>query len=199
MLKEIFLVDNNRKPLYTQPLLKQPMVLSMEDQFSIYVEQLRDGRVRKIDEILDPVFLDIHEAELSCKASVHVVGEAYLADGDLILHLQSVKTTVMMPCSICNNFIAVPVEISNIYHTELLSSIRTGIYSFKEMLREELLLEVPQFAECGDACPMRKELASYLQSARSDADKQGIESYKPFADLRDLDVNMTYKKKKTKN
>src|SRR5437016_1307196 len=104
----------------------------MDDQFHIYVEQLRKGRDRKIDESLDPAFLDIHEAELSCEAPVHIEGEAYLADNDLIVHLNRAKTEVLIPCCICNEPVTVPIEIQDFYHSEPLEQIPTGIYNFKE-------------------------------------------------------------------
>jgi uncharacterized metal-binding protein YceD (DUF177 family) len=168
----------------------------MDDQFAIFVEQLRNGRERIIHESLSPAFLEINEPELSCDAPVDVEGEAYLAEDSLVVHFSRVTTSVWIPCSICNSLVAVPVELDNFYHSELLAQIPTGIYSFKEILRETLLLEVPHFAECEGSCPRRKEIGHYLKSDSS-TDALSAEGYQPFADL-DEQLNKTDKKNKTK-
>jgi uncharacterized metal-binding protein YceD (DUF177 family) len=153
----------------------------MDDDFKIFVEQLRNGHERKIEEVLDPEFLDIHEKDLSFRKKVYLKGKAYLAEDELILHWDA-QTEAEISCSICNEPVSIGIQIQDFYHAEPLSEIKTGIFNFKDLLRETILLEVPPFAECHQGkCPKRKEIKKYLK----DPSKKGLdeERYHPFADL----------------
>lgn len=154
----------------------------MDDDFKIYVEQLREGREKKIRETLTPDFLEIHEPDLSFEKPVELEGVAYLAENELILHWD-VNAEALVSCSICNEKVAVPLHIQNFYYSESLDEIKSGIYNFKDLLRETILIEVPLFAECnGGNCPHRKEYADYLKEpSLSQTDED--EGYHPFADL----------------
>ena len=144
----------------------------------IYIEQLRNGHVEKINEIVPPDFLDITERDLAFKDPVAIEGEAYIASDDLILRL-AVETHALIPCSICNENVKVQIQISNLTHAEPLGQIKSGVFDFMELLREAILLETPAFAECNDGkCSKRKEIKKYLKDP---AEKQ--EGYRPFADL----------------
>ena len=152
----------------------------MDDDFKIYVEQLREGRERKIHESLSPEFLDIHEDDLAFEKPVELEGVAYLAENELILHWD-IRTEALVSCCICNEKVPVPLHIQNFYYSESLDEIKTGIYNFKELLRETILIEVPLFIECKGNCPSRKEYAEYLKNpSESQSDEEG---YHPFADL----------------
>ena len=110
-----------------------------------------------------------------------VKGEAYLAEQSLILHL-NIETFCKIPCSICNSPVRVPVQLKNFYHTVPLEEIRGGIYNFKELIREAILIETPHFAECNDGlCPRRQEIQKYLKDESKDTSAE--EGYHPFADL----------------
>lgn len=154
----------------------------MDDVFKIYVEQLRDGHEEKIHEKLDPNFLEINEPELTFDKPVKVEGAAYLAERELVLHWD-IQTEALIPCSICNEPVRVTIHIPNFYYSESLEEIKTGIYNFKNLLRETILLEVPPFVECnGGNCPKRKEYHKYLKET-SDQPSDQEEGYQPFADL----------------
>lgn len=151
------------------------------DVFSIYIEQLRGGIEEKIDETLDPSFLDIHEDDLRFTHSVQLSGCAYLADSELVLHW-NVHTIAQVPCTICNEQIALPIKIENFYACEPVDEIKSGVFNFKDLLRETILLEIPHFVECRDGkCPKREEYRVYLKkSSDLPAEEEG---YHPFADL----------------
>lgn len=154
----------------------------MDDAFKIYVDQLREGQEKQIDESFNADFLDINEDDLSFKDPVQLKGVAYLADDELILNL-NVHTDAKMRCAICNESVNVPISIENFYTAEPISEIKTGIYDLREMLRETILLEVPAFTECNQGkCPKRKEFAKYLKED-SNLSKEQEEGYHPFADL----------------
>ena len=157
----------------------------MDDAFKIYVEQLRDGRIEEIHEKFDPAFLDVKEEELSFEDEMSVDGKAYLADDELILNFD-VTTSAKMPCSVCNRPLKISIDIKEFYFAEPLEKIKSGIYNFKDILRENILLEIPGFIECEQGnCPARKEIAKYLKKSsadekQSDSDEEG---YHPFADF----------------
>lgn len=154
----------------------------MDDEFKIFVEQLREGNEQTIQEKLTPDFLDIQDKELIFDKEVELTGKAYLAQDELILYW-NIYTTAKIPCPICNEMVNFSVAIENFYASEPLDEIKTGIYNFKDLLRETILLEVPLFMECqGGKCPKRKELAKYLKQPTDQVTNQE-EGYQPFADL----------------
>ena len=154
----------------------------MDDVFKIYVEQLRDGREEKIHEKLNPEFIDIHEKDLSFEKDVELEGVAYLAEHELILHWD-IKAEAVVSCSICNEPVKIPIHVKNFYYSEPLEQIKTGIYNFKDLLRETILLEVPLFAECNEGnCSKRKEYNKYFKEPSNQSSEED-EGYQPFADL----------------
>lgn len=152
------------------------------DGFKIYVEQLKGGYVEKIREVFSPDFLDIHEKELAFLDPIFVEGEAYLAEGSLVLRLQ-ILTEATLPCKICNEPLKVPLRLNDFYQTEPLENIKSGVFSMKTLLREAILLDVPTFAECNQGkCPSRTELEKFLKKSPS-AEKSDTTGYRPFEGL----------------
>lgn len=153
----------------------------MDERFRIYVEQLRDGRETIINEVIEPAFLHTEDSELVFKKDVTVKGQAYLASSDLVLHL-NINAEAQIPCSICNEMVPIDIKIKDLYFSEPLSEIKTGIFSFEELLRESILLEVPLFTEChGGKCPRRSELAKFMKEPGKDGRSE--DTYHPFSDL----------------
>lgn len=152
----------------------------VKSSFNIHLEQLKNGNHIAIDENVSPDFLDVNEKELSFKDDVSIQGETYLAGDSLILHLTLIAHGVL-PCTICNQPVQTDINVVNLYHAEPVDEIKGGIFNFKDVVREAILLEVPSFAECEGQCPKRKELKKYLKS--SDERKNEDEGYHPFKDL----------------
>jgi uncharacterized metal-binding protein YceD (DUF177 family) len=160
----------------------------MDERFKIYIDQLRDGEVENLLEEFSPEFLDVNEPDLKFIDPINLRGEAYLAENMLMLHLD-IKTACMIPCSICNESVKVPIEIIGFYHAVPLDEIKGGIFYFQEMLRETILLNTPILAECNQGkCPQRTSLQKYLKPESSSGSREGDDGYHPFADL-DLDKN----------
>jgi uncharacterized metal-binding protein YceD (DUF177 family) len=150
------------------------------DRFRIYVEQLREGHTELISESFLPDFLEILERDMAFCDPVLIKGEAYLADEMLILHFD-IKTSAIIPCSICNEPVKVETHIQEFYHAVPLHEIKTGIYNFKEILRETILLDTPLLAECDQGkCPKRQELQKYFKKSSTGNEEEG---YQPFAHL----------------
>lgn len=156
----------------------------MDDAFKIYVEQLRDGHSEKIQETFPPDFLEVNDQDLSFVDPVVIKGEAYLAENMLVLHLD-IKTKGTLPCVICSAPVKVPVEIDGFYHAIPIEEIKGAVYNVKEILRETIILETPQRAECHQGkCPQRQTLKKYLKEENpKEKGQDNQEGYKPFADL----------------
>lgn len=160
----------------------------IDDHFRIFVEQLREGQVEEIQEEFSPQFLDVHERDLSFKSPVVISGQAYLADDELVLHFD-IHAKATIPCLVCNDPVDVDIAIKGFYHAVPLKEIKTGVYDFKEILRETILLETPLLAECHQGkCPQRKTLEKFFKQGNALGDnKSDEEGYRPFAGL-DFDV-----------
>lgn len=155
----------------------------MDERFRVYVEQLHDGKVTTIDEVIEPTFLLAKkDSDLAFTKDVNVKGQAYLACSDFILNL-SVTAQALIPCSICNEQVPIDIKIKDFYYSQPLDEIKSGIFSFEDLLREIILIEVPLFAECNEGhCPQRKEVAKYMKEPNGKGDRS-IETYQPFSDL----------------
>lgn len=152
----------------------------MDDSFKIYIDRLNVGDEEVIEETFNPDFMEIDEKELSFPFPIHVFGKAYLTKEDLFLDF-SLSTFALMPCAICNEMSKVPIKIEHFSHTENLKDIHGGIFNFKNLIREALLLELPLAIKCqGDNCPEQEYVLKYMKKNKGDEEKR---SFHPFADL----------------
>ena len=147
----------------------------MKEEYRIYVDRLREGVVEKIKQVCSPEFLDVEEEDVRFEALVMVEGEAYTAEQSLILKVH-IETTAIMPCSVCNEDVEVKLNIPSFYHCVPISEIKGNVLDFREVIREDILLETSEFAECNQGnCSKRKEIEKYMGNRE--------EGQKPFADL----------------
>ena len=154
----------------------------MEDEFKIFVDQLRDGHEKLIQESLSPKFMDVRENDLEFKKNIELNGTAYTADSELILNW-NIEAEALVACAICNEKVPVAIQIDNFYHTEPLAEIKGAVFNFKDLLREIILLEVPAFAECNQGkCPKRQEVSKFIKEPTQDQTDEE-DGYHPFADL----------------
>lgn len=148
----------------------------MDDTFKIYVDQLREEEQQEISECCPPDFLFVEGGELEFKRSVVFSGVAYLVADNLLLNLH-IEAEVLLPCIVCNEWVPIDLVLDNLYLAQRIDEIKDGVYDFKEALREEILLEVPRFAECNEGdCSQRKEIKNYLREEKED-------TYHPFEGL----------------
>lgn len=139
----------------------------MNEDFLINVDQLRKKGNLNLDLALSSDFLGIDQEGVHFDSPVDIQGEAYIVDDRLILHLDLVVPATV-PCTICNGEASVHVKINNFYHIEEIKKLKTTIFDFSKVLREEILLEIPKFAECKDGnCPDREEMKHYLRPNKS--------------------------------
>ncbi len=139
----------------------------MHQDFTINTDRVGKSGPIKINFETDTGFLEVNESRLTFADSVKIEGEAYVVEGELILNLKA-SCSVQMPCVVCNQPASRPVEIKNFYHAENVKQIRGAQFNFSQILREEILLEVPHFIECNlGSCPERAFIKSYIKSCQS--------------------------------
>lgn len=150
------------------------------DQLIIYTEQLRDGHKESIRLDLDPSFLDVHEKELVFNTPVHIEGEVYATATHLVFHL-TVSAQAQLTCSVCNGPLAFALKIENLYHTISLNELKSAVFDYSPLIREEILLQIPPFAECNNGqCPERASLSSFLKNEET---KKNPPTHFPFSNL----------------
>ncbi|MCX6987995.1 MAG: hypothetical protein NTZ52_00570 [Chlamydiae bacterium] len=150
----------------------------------LFIDRLQEGQIEKFSHELPPEALGLTDIDLSFTEKVSVSGTAYVAIDHLILKLQA-DSKISMPCSICNEQTEMKIELSDFYHTELLSDISGGVFDFTQLLREDLLLQVPHFTECNKGkCPERESITHYLkkETALAATSNSGPTHY-PFSNL----------------
>lgn len=134
----------------------------MKKELPIYIDRLRDGRVEKITEELDPKVLDISDSEIDWPGPVYVTGEAYLAEDFLLVSL-SIKAEVLLHCRVCNEQFSYPITLSKIDQEVPLEEIHDAAFDALALIREVLLVEIPFYPQCGGAaCNNRSKLEKYF-------------------------------------
>lgn len=152
--------------------------MEKDDRFKIFIEQLRDGHVEKIDESFESSFLGVEEPDLRFKGNVAVKGEAYIAGDELVLHL-AIQANSVVPCKVCNAPVDVQLDLPNVYEVVPLEEVPHGVFSMREILRQVILLDRVEFAECNEGnCPHRPEITPYMHKPSSAS---------PFDQLREDD------------
>lgn len=155
----------------------------MNDEFKIFVDQLRGGKIENIDYSFPTDLLEVIEADLSFYDNVVVGGEAYVANNDLVLHLD-IETKGLVPCLVCNEPVDIELQIAGHYHIVSLKEIKTGVFNMRELIREVILLDIPEFAECEEGnCPKRKEFKKYLKESPAQKKHEDQDCFQPFMDL----------------
>lgn len=149
----------------------------MDEEFKIYIHRLYEGREETIKETFSPSFMEIQERELQFTKPITLTGSAYLADQTLIL-VWNVHTFALIPCAICNQMVEQEIDIKNFNAQIEIETIAGGVFNFKELLRECVLLELPFVLECHNGhCPERKNLVHFLDK------KDKEDGYHPFSEL----------------
>ena len=154
----------------------------MSPQLKIYIDRLKDGHAEKIDETINSEILAVQEEHLSFLGQISIAGQAYLAEDHLIIN-SKISSVALIPCSICNKPVEVPIVLENFYFTIPLNELNSSVFDLTDEVREAILLQLPAFAECLEGrCPERTEIQEYLKKSDINA-KEKDQSNFPFADL----------------
>jgi uncharacterized metal-binding protein YceD (DUF177 family) len=144
-------------------------------QLVFFIDRLQEQEAEEVVCQLPPTSMEVDEPTLAFREPVNIQGEAYLADNYVVFH-GSATTQASIPCTVCNEWVAIPVKLEEFYHAEPVEQAVKGAIDFGPIIRDALLLEVPQFAECGGGqCPKRAELVPFLRAEKPAAS--------PFKDL----------------
>ncbi len=154
-----------------------------EKELKIFIEQLKGGTEEDLELIAPSHILQIKEEELSFADPIKLSGKAYTTSTDLVIHLHC-KTKATLPCSICNEKTTISLDTEMECHTFDLAELKSTIFDYTDLVREEILLRVPQFVECNSGqCPERAVLNKYAK--KPDTGKRSSESVEyPFAHLK---------------
>jgi uncharacterized metal-binding protein YceD (DUF177 family) len=161
------------------------------EEFRIYLDRLKNGSIEKLGGSFSTEFLELKERDLFFSDSLEITGEIYLTDNTLVLHF-AIEAVSLQPCLVCNETCSCKIRVKNHYHTEDVSQIKSGIFDFRQVMRDAILLEVPSVVECRNGnCPEREVLAQYFtKDEDSPKDSAGQDAYHPFSDLKvDLELN----------
>lgn len=151
----------------------------MKPVLPVYLERLRDGKVERFEETIDPKLLDIAEEDLTCNDPVKIVAECYIASDWLIIRL-TVSCRLVLPCALCNDPFVLPITMHEYLHEEPLEEIHGDVFDLLPLIRETILLEVPFYPQCGGTtCTRREEVEKYIKKSPH-SDEEG---YQPFQDL----------------
>jgi uncharacterized metal-binding protein YceD (DUF177 family) len=132
-------------------------------ELQLFIDRLKEGQVETFAAELCPQAIGLEDAGISFTGKVGLEGTAYIAVDHLIIKLQA-HAIVKVPCSICNEETGIKIQVSNFYHTEPVSAIAGSVFDFTHLLREDILLQVPQFTECHQGkCPERELIKKYIK------------------------------------
>ena len=149
----------------------------MDHDFTVFIDRLTEGKTQSIDEkVLKDFFFEDEEA-LKFAPEVLVKGKAYLTNDHLVLDIE-VKTEASMPCIICEKFVPFSLEIEKQTLTIPLEEIKSKIFSYKDLIKEGILLQLPQTKECNDGCSLREEISSYMKKQNND-----VTTHFPFSGI----------------
>ncbi len=155
----------------------------MKEKLNVYPDRIKDGNTDEIAHELESSFMDVHENEMRFKDPIFIEGEAYVTDDWLIVSL-SIQTQVQLICSVCNTDFSFDIDIQNMMHEEPLENIRDGSFDILPVVRDNILLAVPFYPQCGiTTCLRRAEIEPYLKKETPKEDEIQEHGHNPFKDL----------------
>jgi len=133
-------------------------------ELTIYIDRLADGQEEVFEGTIPTSFLG---EDPQFQETLTLSGKAYVTGDHLILKLEA-STAAWLPCSICNEPTLVPLTLTNFYHAESTKEI-PSVFDFSVLLRDDLLLQLPQFTECKGKCPERATIEKFLKEPTTGA------------------------------
>lgn len=136
----------------------------IDQNFIINTDRLKKSQELKVklEFEVGSAFLCVQDQEIKFGDRVSVSGEVYIVDEELILHL-NMEAAAILVCNICNGEAHTQIQINDVYHVVDLKEIKSPLFDFSSVIREEILLEIPRFVECnGGNCPDRELIKPYL-------------------------------------
>jgi len=149
----------------------------MDPQLFIYLDRLIEGKEQSLDETLPSNVFFKNEKDLKFSSDMKICGKAYITTDHLLVDI-SAKIEADMPCIICQKDVPFQLEMEKQTLTIPLEEIKNKVYDYTSLIRESLLLQLPQTKECKGGCPDRSSIEPFLVK-----DDENIEKHFPFAGL----------------
>lgn len=135
-------------------------------EYIISIDRIRAEESVQIEETFSPEFMDIAESDLSFTSPIKVDLTLSLG-GDFVLISGNITTEATSRCTICNELFSLPISID--FHWASEEDLPQE-FDLLPMLREQILIEVPPFAECSNGvCPERKSIQNYFAKPETPA------------------------------
>ncbi len=154
----------------------------MNGKLTIFIDRLQQGKEERLKATLPPDCMELDDPDLQFRAPIEVSLRAYLADNQLVLHL-NIETEINLRCGICNNLTTKAFHLPSLTEVVPIASIKGNVYDCCPLLREVILLEVPHYVECRGNCLQRAKIAHYLTGKHPDCPPPKEEVQFPFSDL----------------
>ncbi len=154
----------------------------MNDQLIIFIDRLHQGKEERLQATLPPDCMELDDPDLQFRSPLAVNLRAYLADNQLILHL-NIATEINARCAICNQLTTKALHLPSLTEVVPLASIKGNRYDCSPLVREVVLLEVPHYVECKGNCLQRAKIAHYLTEKDSNCPPSQEDMQFPFSDL----------------
>lgn len=117
------------------------------DIFSIYIDRLRDGKEEELHVTTSSQEIGVTIEDDTRILDVECSGTAYLSSDYLILSL-AISYAFNATCRKCNELSKEKRELPMQSYTLLLESIRGSVYNYNSVIREAILLDIPEYTEC---------------------------------------------------
>lgn len=157
------------------------VVKAMSHKFCVSSDRCSDGQEEHIEEKLDPSLLDLQGTDLVASSPILVEGKAYQVSGRMIIDAH-VSTTLTTACAMCNEPTSIDIDIPQWLYEQECDSIHGSEWDLTEALREEILLAVPFFTQCGgDVCRNMAEIRTFVRPEEEN-ESEG-KGYQPFLEL----------------
>lgn len=142
----------------------------MTDTFKIFLDRLTEGNEQDLDDVIPSDLIFANEHELKFGKDTTIKGKAYLASDHLVIDIYA-KVEVKMPCIICSKWVPFVLEMEKQTHTIPIEDVKNKIYNYQDLIKESILLQIPQTIECASSCPERPSIAQFLVKEEKDLSK----------------------------
>ena len=158
----------------------------MSKEYIINVARLEGDKTEKLTCQFPAEIMDIEEGDLQFESPISCTASAYLASDHLVIHLD-IDAKAKLPCTTCNDPIEKTISLRHVYYSSPIEELDSQEVDLRPIIRENILLETPHFAECvQEGCPEKEALKGYFATA---SESPSEDSHFPFAQLeREIDT-----------
>jgi uncharacterized metal-binding protein YceD (DUF177 family) len=135
------------------------------DSIKIFIDRLKVEGDFKEKGTLNPSILELDPKD-AVASDISFDLTAYLVEEQLIITF-SASCNISMPCKICNEFSDEKISITKSTQDIELSDVKKGVYDASNLIRENILLQIPPFHECNGNCKERSNLTNYFKKQDS--------------------------------